>query len=92
VRVGGAGGSLPGPLSSQFLAPNKESNVDNSKKWPCSEEVQDQCGTLTEASHNDFLAWDYKVEEGSNVLTHPYGIVFVFLFKGKWRVAGTNGL
>lgn len=65
--------------------------MDKSKKFPVSPELQDAAGTLSEASYNDFVAWSYREGEDSTVLVDNTDSLVVFLYRGVWRVLGTNG-
>ncbi len=65
--------------------------MDKNKKWPVSPELQDAAGTLSEASYADFEAWGYGVGPDSTVLVDDTDSQLVFLYRGVWRVVGTNG-
>ncbi len=66
--------------------------MDKSKKWPVSPNLQDNAGSLSEASYNDWLAWGYAEGPRQNVLVDRTDSLIVFLYRGHWHCLGTNGL
>lgn len=64
---------------------------DRFRKWPVSQELQDH-GFPPEASYDDFGAKGYAEGVGDNVLVDRTDSLLVFLYRGVWRVLGTNGL